>query len=100
MHLTLPIEKSTHTDQNPFVRPEELTLVQRCLAGNRAAQYELYKKYVGAMYHTVVRMVGNREDAEDLTQEVFARAFHRLASYRQDATLGAWLKRIAVNTSP
>lgn len=51
------------------------------------------------MFHTVMRMVANREDAEDLTQEVFARAFHRLGSYRQDATLGAWLKRIAINTS-
>ena len=99
MHLILPIEKSTQTDRSPFARPDETVLVRRCLSGNRAAQYELYRKYVGAMFHTVVRMVGNREDAEDLTQEVFARAFHRLDTYRQDATLGAWLKRIAVNTS-
>lgn len=99
MHLTLSIEKSAQTDQNPFARPEEATLVRRCLANDRAAQYELYRKYVGAMFHTVVRMLGNREDAEDVTQEVFARAFNRLDSYRQDATLGAWLKRIAVNAS-
>lgn len=73
--------------------------MERCLDGNRAAQYDLYRRYVGAMFHTVVRMVGNREDAEDLTQEVFAKVFHRLESFRNDATLGAWIKRIAVNVS-
>ena len=99
MHLTLPIEESTRHHSSPYIRPEEMALVERCLAGDPAAQYDLYKRYVGAMFHTVVRMVGSREDAEDLTQEVFAKAFHRLDSYRQDATLGAWLKRIAVNAS-
>ena len=99
MHLTLPKKKTDSHDLNPFARPDETVLVERCLAGNRAAQYDLYRRYVGAMFHTVVRIVGSREDAEDLTQEVFAKAFLRLDSFRQDATLGAWLKRIAVNTS-
>ncbi len=51
------------------------------------------------MFHTIFRMVANREDAEDLTQEVFVKVFRQLGSYRGEATLGAWIKRIAVNAA-
>ena len=42
---------------------------------------------------------GNREDAEDVTQEVFTKVFQRLDSFRGEATLGAWIKRVTVNTT-
>ncbi|MCC6725682.1 MAG: RNA polymerase sigma factor [Saprospiraceae bacterium] len=77
----------------------EQDLVRLCLAGQEAAQRTLYGRYVGAMFHTVLRLVGNRQDAEDLTQEVFVKVFQRLDSYRGESTLGAWIKRIAVNSS-
>lgn len=51
------------------------------------------------MFHTVIRMVGNREDAEDVTQEAFTKVFQRLHTFRGDSTLGAWVKRVTVNTS-
>ena len=78
---------------------EEQELVRRSIAGDSRAQYRLYRKYVKAMYHTVFRMVGNATDAEDVTQEVFAKTFIHLSSFQGESTLGAWIKRIAINTT-
>lgn len=78
---------------------EERELVRRSMAGDNRAQYGLYRKYVKAMYHTVLRMVGKAADAEDVTQEVFAKVFSNLGSFKGDSTLGAWIKRITVNTT-
>lgn len=51
------------------------------------------------MFHTALRMVATRADAEDITQEVFAKVFENLAQFKGDSTLGAWIKRITVNTT-
>ena len=78
---------------------EERELVKRSIAGDNRAQYGLYRKYVKAMYHTALRMVGKTADAEDVTQEIFAKVFANLESFKGDSTLGAWIKRIAINTT-
>jgi len=75
------------------------TLINRCLRGNRAAQNELYQREVQGVFHLVIRLVANRMDAEDLTQECFLRVFERLAQFRGDASLRTWIKRIAINLS-
>ncbi|MFT4759329.1 MAG: RNA polymerase sigma factor (sigma-70 family) [Paraglaciecola sp.] len=77
----------------------ERELVRRSMAGDNRAQYGLYRKYVKAMYHTVLRMVGKAADAEDVTQEVFSKVFANLESFKGNSTLGAWIKQIAVNTA-
>lgn len=77
----------------------ETELVRLCLAGQESAQRQLYGRYVGAMFHTVLRLVANRSDAEDVTQEVFVKVFEKLESFRGESTLGAWIKRITVNTT-
>ncbi len=82
-----------------LVSSEELKLIKKCLAGHSASQQILYKKYVNAMYYTVVRMVGNSEDARDVIQESFIKVFNNLYSFRKDSTLGAWIKRITINTA-
>lgn len=51
------------------------------------------------MYHTVIRMVGNSNDAEDIIQDTFIKVFNSLRTFRKDSTLGAWIKRIAINTA-
>lgn len=78
---------------------EERELVSRSIAGDNRAQHGLYRKYVKAMYHTALRMVGKTADAEDVTQEVFTKVFANLKSFKGDSTLGAWIKRIAINTT-
>ena len=79
--------------------PEEKNLVQRSLNGDAKAQQRLYRKYVQAMYNTVIRMVPNKMDAEDIVQESFVKVFRNLDYFKGDATLGAWIKRITINTT-
>lgn len=63
------------------------------------AQAEIYRLYSKAMYHVSLRIIGNREDAEDVLQESFIKAFRSIADFRQESSLGSWLKRIVVNRS-
>ncbi len=73
-------------------------LVTRCLKGDRRAQFELYQAYSKAMFNICLRMMGNREEAEDVLQNAFVDVFTKMHTYRREATLGAWIKRIVVNS--
>jgi RNA polymerase sigma-70 factor (ECF subfamily) len=59
----------------------------------------LYEREYGAVYRTVRAMVLDAQEAEDLTQEAFARAYRARLRYKPTAPPGAWLHRIAVNTA-
>ncbi len=72
-------------------------IIKQSKRGNTRAQYQLYNSYAKAMFNTSMRMLNNREIAEDVLQESFSEAFRRLDSYRYESTFGAWLKRIVVN---
>lgn len=78
---------------------EDKQLLQECLKGNQNAQARLYRQYVQAMFNLVVRMVPTRVEAEDIIQEVFVKVFQKLDTFKGEATLGAWIKRIAINTA-
>lgn len=78
---------------------EEQQLLRLCCEGNAEAQRQLYKQYVQAMYNRVIRMVADRHLAEDILQEVFMKVFHYLPSFKGDSSVGAWMKRIAINTT-
>jgi RNA polymerase sigma factor (sigma-70 family) len=84
-----------------FFTPKDETsrLVELCRKGNSKAQYELYRLYSKAMYNTSLRIVGNREEAEDVLQESFLDGFMKIDYFRGDSTFGAWLKSIVVNKS-
>jgi RNA polymerase sigma-70 factor (ECF subfamily) len=76
---------------------ENREIIERSKRGHRDAQYELYRQYSRAMFNVCLRIMNNREEAEDMLQESFSEAFHRLDSYRFESTFGSWLKRIVVN---
>lgn len=76
----------------------EADLVAQCRRGRRAAQYELYRRYSRAMFGTCLRMCRSREDAEDCLQHAFSDVFRKLDGFRGEATVGAWIKRVVVNT--
>jgi len=59
----------------------------------------LYALYVDAMYNIGMRMLDNKEDAEDIVQDSFVDAFKNLAGFKYESTFGAWLKRIVINKS-
>ena len=73
------------------------SLVEKSRNGDRSSQYALYKKYSRAMYNISYRIVNDEEEARDVLQEAFIRAFQNLQTYRGDSTFGAWLKKIVIN---
>jgi RNA polymerase sigma-70 factor (ECF subfamily) len=94
--LSLPSENKLKT---PEVEQAELNrdIIEKSKRGSRDAQYQLYRQYSRAMFNICMRMMNNREEAEDMLQEAFSEAFRRLDSFRHESTFGAWLKRITVN---
>jgi len=78
-------------------KPRHLDLVEACKRGDQKAQFEVYRLYNAAMYNTTLRIVGDSDDAEDVMQEAFLKAFTKLDSYRGEVSFGAWLKRIMIN---
>lgn len=73
-------------------------LVREALAGHMAAFEALVERH-GAIVHRVAARVVGREEAEDVTQETFLRAYHRLPRFRGESPFRAWLLRIAHNTA-
>ncbi len=65
--------------------------------GDRRAFERLYRSHVDRIFSVCVRMVGDRGRAEELTQDVFVRAWEKLETFRGDAAFGTWLHRLAVN---
>jgi RNA polymerase sigma factor (sigma-70 family) len=72
-------------------------IIEECRKGSSKAQYMLYNQYSKAMYNLAYRILNNREDAEDILQEVFVDCFRNISSFRFESTFGAWLKKILVN---
>lgn len=74
-------------------------LIDQCRIGDSKAQFEIYKLYYKAMYNASLRIVGDEQEAEDIMQESFFKAFDKISSYKNEVSFGAWLRRIVVNTS-
>lgn len=76
---------------------EDRELVARYLEGDSDAFDELMTRHQRAVYGVCLRFVKNQDDALDLTQEVFIKAFERLEGFRGDARFRTWIYRVAVN---
>jgi RNA polymerase sigma-70 factor, ECF subfamily len=76
---------------------DEGQLVAACLAGQREAFDLIVERHRRTVYLLCYRFVGNHEDASDLSQDVFVRAYKGLGRFRGQASLGTWLYRIGVN---
>lgn len=79
-------------------RELELKLVQRVINGDTEAFSSLVCAYEKQVFNIALRMVGNREDAEDISQESFIKAYNSLSSFRGDSSFSSWLFRIVSNT--
>jgi RNA polymerase sigma-70 factor (ECF subfamily) len=71
--------------------------VARATAGDRQAFERLYRTHVNRVFALCVRMAGDRGAAEELTQDVFVRAWQKISLFRGDSAFGTWLHRLAVN---
>lgn len=79
------------------MREEPPQLVERLKAGQPAAFREMVQLYQRDVYALAYDLCGNHHDAEDLSQDVFIKAFRAIGGFREDARLGSWLYRIAMN---
>ena len=76
---------------------EELELVNRARRGDLAAYDDLVRRYQERIYATIYHMTANHEDANDLAQEAFIKAFQALKSFKGGSSFYTWVYRIAVN---
>lgn len=76
---------------------DDHALVRECLAGRRGAFDVLVERHRRHVYQLCYRFAGNHEDASDLAQEVFIRAYRALGGFKGQSAVGTWLYRIAVN---
>jgi len=77
---------------------DEPGLVTACLEQRPGAFDVIVERHQRAVYQICYRFMGNHEDASDLSQDVFLRAYRGLANFKGQSALGTWLHRIAVNT--
>lgn len=79
--------------------PTDDDLVQEVRLGNRRAFTELMRRHQQRVYWTARRLIGTHDDAEDIAQETFVKAYLSLGDFRGDSSFFTWLYRIAVNLS-
>jgi RNA polymerase sigma-70 factor (ECF subfamily) len=75
---------------------EHVPLVQRVLAGDPAAERELYDAHVDRVYRLAFRITGDPDQAAEYTQDTFVRVFDRLAEFRGEAQLSTWITSVAM----
>lgn len=80
------VNKNIHSD-----------LIERCKDGDHKAFNSLYELYAKAMYNVALRMINVEEEAQDILQEAFIKAYHKLYQFNYQSNFGAWLKRIVIN---
>ena len=78
---------------------DERALIQRCIAGDAAAFEPLVEKYRQRVWRLAYQVLHDREEAWDVAQEAFVRAFHSLPSFRGQSAFYTWLFRITVNVA-
>jgi RNA polymerase sigma-70 factor (ECF subfamily) len=81
----------------PAAPLDEQVLVKRARQGDLGAYDELVRRYQERIYATVYHMTSNHEDANDLAQEAFIKAFQALKSFKGGSSFYTWVYRIAVN---
>ena len=84
--VTMPLDDST-----------ERRFVERLQRHDERAFNELVEAYSPRVYRLVARMLGRREDAEDMAQEVFVQIFKGIGQFRGESKLGTWIYRVAIN---
>ena len=90
-------ESVERTETESPAPEEESELVRRARKGDLQAYDDLVKRYQERIYATIYHMTSNHEDANDLAQESFIKAFQALKSFKGGSTFYTWIYRIAVN---
>ena len=78
---------------------EDFKLIDMAVGGDDKAYAKLLQRYKRPVYHMILKMVRNVDDADDLTMESFSKAFRSLHRFKKDFTFSTWLFRIATNNT-
>lgn len=95
--MTMIMAEPTERDSETQSAQSETDLVHRARGGDLQAYDELVKRYQERIYATIYHMTSNHEDANDLAQESFVKAYQALKSFKGGSSFYTWLYRIAVN---
>ena len=95
--LPMPAVKAAKIGEPALDQLDEPQLVATCLAGRSEAFDLIVERHRRSVYQLCYRFVGNHEDASDLSQDVFLRAYRGLGNFRGGSSLATWLYRIGVN---
>jgi RNA polymerase sigma factor (sigma-70 family) len=73
-------------------------LIEKCKQNNQEAQFEIYKKFYKNMFNTAFRILNNKEEAEDIMQECFLKAFTELHALDNNKAFAGWLKQLVIRS--
>lgn len=90
------MELAAYESRSPV---HDLQLLTRVVAGDAAAERELYDTYVDRIYRLAFRLAGDEDLARDFTQATFIRAFEKIGSFRGESSLSTWLHSIGVSVA-
>jgi RNA polymerase sigma-70 factor (ECF subfamily) len=94
---TFPLTIPADAWKLELANTDDPALVEACLAGDRASFDRLVERHQRQVYQVCYRFAGNHEDASDLTQDAFVRAYRALSGFKGQSAFSTWLHRIAVN---
>ena len=89
-------EKVNTSNLSPRAQ-EDYNMVLKAIEGDQKAYTVLMNRYRNSIFHMMLKMVNNRDDADDLTLEAFGKAFRKLPSYAPRYAFSTWLFKIAIN---
>ena len=76
---------------------DEISLVKQFKEGDERAFNEIVRTYQERLYYLALKLLGDREDAQDISQEAFVKAYYGLNKFKEDSSLYTWLYRIVLN---
>jgi RNA polymerase sigma-70 factor, ECF subfamily len=97
MHTDTTPDATEIVSRKDRTRSTEENLIARILNGDRDVFVDLIRPYQRTVYATLVSMLGSKEDAEDVVQDVLLKALARLGQFRGESAFGTWLIQIAIN---
>lgn len=95
--MPLPALKKQNVESAPELKSDEVELIQRVIAGDRNAFRALVEAYQERVFSIALGVVGRREEAEDVAQEAFLKAYRNLNSFRGQSSFYTWIYRITFN---
>jgi RNA polymerase sigma-70 factor (ECF subfamily) len=94
-----PVPLVPMTEARKESRAEDLRLIHTAIAGDQGAFKRLMKKYHASLYNLIYRLIRNKDEVEDLTQEAFVKAFQSLKYFNEQYAFSTWLYKIASNNT-